>query len=71
VPGRNFEAILRAIVAGERDPRELAALSDPRVHASQEEIAKSLEGNWRSELLFVLQPSGSDQPCVPLKAPFL
>jgi transposase len=46
---------VRAIVAGERDPRELAALSDPRIHASQEEIAKSLEGNWRSELLFVLQ----------------
>jgi hypothetical protein len=34
---------------------KLAALSDPRVHASQEEIAKSLEGNWRPELLFVLQ----------------
>src|SRR5438552_6081834 len=39
----------------ERDPLTLAALSDPRVHASQEEIAKSLEGNWRPELLFVLQ----------------
>jgi transposase len=33
----------------------LAALSHPRIHASPEEIAKSLEGNWRSELLFVLQ----------------
>ena len=39
----------------ERDPLTLAAPSDPRVHASQEEIAKSLEGNWRPELLFVLQ----------------
>jgi transposase len=29
--------------------------SDPRVHASREEVAKSLEGNWRPELLFVLQ----------------
>jgi transposase len=45
---------LRAVVAGERDPRKLAELSDRRVHASKEEIAKSLEGNWRPELLFVL-----------------
>jgi transposase len=28
---------------------------DPRIQASEEEIAKSLEGNWRPELLFVLQ----------------
>ncbi len=27
----------------------------PRVKASPEEIARSLEGNWRAELLFVLQ----------------
>jgi transposase len=55
ISGLTGQAIVRAIVAGERDPRQLAALSDPRVHASQEEIAKSLEGNWRPELLFVLQ----------------
>ena len=55
ISGLTGQAIVRAIVAGQRDPRELAALSDPRVHASQEEIAKSLQGNWRPELLFVLQ----------------
>jgi transposase len=53
--GLTGQAIIRAIVGGERDPRKLAELSDPRVHASREEIAKSLEGNWRPELLFVLQ----------------
>jgi len=53
--GLTGQAIIRAVVAGERNPLKLASLSDPRVHASQEEIAKSLEGNWRSELLFVLQ----------------
>jgi transposase len=42
-------------VAGEHDPWKLAELSDPRIHASREEVAKSLEGNWRPELLFVLQ----------------
>src|SRR5271167_4045766 len=37
---------------GERDPRKL---SHPRIRAGREQIAKSLEGNWRSELLFVLK----------------
>jgi transposase len=55
ISGLTGQAIIRAIVAGERNPLKLAALSDPRVRASREEIAKSLEGNWRPELLFVLQ----------------
>jgi transposase len=53
--GVTGQMIVRAIVAGERDPWKLTKLSDPRIRASQEEIAKSLEGNWRPELLFVLQ----------------
>jgi hypothetical protein len=55
ISGLTGQAIVRAVVAGERDPRKLAALSHPRIQASQEEIAKSLEGNWRPELVFVLQ----------------
>jgi transposase len=55
ISGLTGQAIIRAILHGERDPLKLAGLSDWRVHASQEEIAKSLEGNWRPELLFVLQ----------------
>jgi transposase len=55
VSGLTGQTIIRAMVAGERDPQKLAELSDPRIHASREEIAKSLEGNWRPELLFVLQ----------------
>jgi len=55
ISGLTGQTIIRAILNGERDPLKLAALSDWRVHASQEEIAKSLEGNWRPELLFVLQ----------------
>ena len=47
--------IIAAILDGERDPWELAALVDPGVKATAEEIAKSLEGNWREELLFVLR----------------
>jgi hypothetical protein len=33
----------------------LAKLRDVRIQASRKEIAKSLEGNWRPELVFVLQ----------------
>jgi len=55
VSGVTGQKIVRAILAGDRDPRKLAELSDPRIHARKEEIAKSLEGNWRQELLFVLQ----------------
>jgi len=46
--------IVEAILAGQRDPQALAALADPQVKASRTVIAKSLEGNWREELLFVL-----------------
>jgi transposase len=55
ISGTTGQAILSAILAGERDPRTLAKLRDPRVKASEATVAKSLEGNWRPELLFVLQ----------------
>jgi transposase len=55
VSGLTGQTIVRSIVAGEHDPRKLAELSDPRIQASHEEVAKSLEGNWRPQLLFVLQ----------------
>src|SRR4029077_14401592 len=48
-------AILQAILAGERSPEQLAALADPQVKADKSVIAKSLHGNWRPELLFVLR----------------
>ncbi|MGA2099007.1 MAG: transposase [Candidatus Acidiferrum sp.] len=53
--GVTGQLIVPAIIAGERDPQKLAELSHPRIQASREEIAKSLEGNWRQELIFVLQ----------------
>jgi transposase len=55
ISGWTGQAIIGAILKGERDPWKLAELRDARVKASQAEIAKSLEGNWRWELLFVLQ----------------
>ena len=53
--GRTGQAIVRAMLDGERDPQKLAELSDPRIRATKEEIAKSLQGNWRPELLFIVQ----------------
>lgn len=47
--------ILRAIVAGERNGNKLAALRHRRIQAGEEEIARSLEGNWREELIFMLR----------------
>jgi len=52
--GASGMAIIHGILKGERDARVLAALADAQVKASKEVIAKSLEGNWRQELLFVL-----------------
>ena len=54
IVGATGQAILRAIVAGERDPYALAKLRNYRVHASEEKIAQSLQGNWREEHLFCL-----------------
>jgi len=55
ISGLTGQAIIKAILAGERDSRELAAYRDPRVKATKEEIAAHLEGNWQEDLLFVLK----------------
>ena len=55
VSGLTGQAIIKAILDGERDPRKLAKHRDPRIKASEETIAKSLEGDWRAEHLFVLR----------------
>src|SRR5256884_18073 len=55
VSGVTGQAIIQDILTGERDPRKLAAFRDKRVKASEEEIARSLEGNWQEDLLFMLK----------------
>ena len=55
VVGETGQKILRAIVAGEHDGRVLGAMRNVRVRASADEIAKSLQGNWRAEHLFALK----------------
>jgi len=46
--------IIRDIVKGQTDPRELAKHRDPRCKASEDEIAAALTGHYRPEQLFVL-----------------
>jgi transposase len=53
--GWTGQRIVRTILAGERDPQKLAALSHPGIRATRDTIAKSLEGTWQADLLFVLQ----------------
>ena len=55
ISGATGQAIIKAILAGERNPHKLAEFRDPRVKASEEQIARSLEGNWQADLLFVLK----------------
>jgi transposase len=55
ISGASGQAIITAVLKGERDPYKLADMADYRVKASREEVARSLEGNWRDDVLFELQ----------------
>src|SRR5450755_2954053 len=55
IVGETGQKIVRAILAGERDPLTLANLRNGRIRASEAEIVKSLQGNWREEHLFSLK----------------
>jgi transposase len=55
ISGTTGQAIIRAILAGERNPEKLAKLRDRRIQATAEEVARSLEGNWREDMLFELK----------------
>jgi len=57
ISGTTGMAILRDIVGGERDPERLSLHKHSRIRASRQEIARSLEGTWRQELVFVLEQS--------------
>lgn len=54
VTGATGLQIIRAIVAGERDPHRLATLRNYRCKKEEEEIALALTGTWRAEQLFIL-----------------
>lgn len=55
ITGKSGQAIIQAILNGERDGKRLAALADRRVKASKETIAKALTGQWHTQYLFTLK----------------
>ena len=55
ITGQTGQRIIAAILAGERDPRALAALRDPKCKNDTATIAKALEGTWRPEHVFALR----------------
>lgn len=57
ITGKSGQAIIKSIIAGERNPEELVKLLDGRIKASKESVCKSLHGIWKEENLFELKQS--------------
>jgi len=55
ITGMTGQAIIRAIIAGERNPTVLASKRQRGVKKSEEEIEKALTGNWRDEQVYLLK----------------
>jgi len=55
ITGLTGRRIIEAILAGERNPQQLATLRHPQCQHSATAIAQALEGTWRPEHLFALQ----------------
>jgi transposase len=55
ITGATGMAIIRAIIAGEREPVPLARFRDPRCASSTADIAKALTGHDRPEHVFALK----------------
>ncbi len=68
VTGVTGMKIIRAIVAGERDPDKLAAMRDVRCHSDMETIRSALVGNYQPEHVFALRQAlelyGFYQHCI-------
>jgi transposase len=57
--GKSGQAIIKAILDGERDPKKLSALADSRCKTSKDDIEKSLQATWDEEHLFEMKQSNS------------
>jgi transposase len=57
IMGVTGQKILRAIVAGERDPQRLAAFREPGCKKDEATIAAALTGHWQAEYVFIIQQS--------------
>lgn len=57
ITGTTGTKIVEAIIAGERSPENFLPLMSSRIKADKETLLKSLQGNWRTEYLFLLEQS--------------
>jgi transposase len=55
ITGTTGMRIIRAIVSGQRDRDQLAAMRDTRTKSNEQTIAKALEGDYRQEHVFALK----------------
>lgn len=55
ITGKTEIRIVEAIINGERNPEIFLVHVDKNIRADHATIVKSLEGNWRSEQLFILE----------------
>jgi transposase len=55
ITGKTGRAIIDAILSGERNSYKLAELADVRIKRNKSELADSLKGEWKQDLLFVLE----------------
>lgn len=53
--GKTGMQIIKAIIEGEREPKEFLKYKDGRIKASNEKIIESLTGIWKEEYIFLLQ----------------
>lgn len=60
IGGATGQAIITAILGGERDPRVLAKLRNYRCTVSEETLVQSLTGTWRAEHRFLLAQAHAD-----------
>lgn len=57
ITGKSGQAIIEAILNGERQSGALVQLLDGRIKASREIVSKSLQGVWKEENIFELRQS--------------
>lgn len=55
IAGKTGLAIVEAIINGERVPEKFLPFVDRNIRAGKDTIVKSLQGNWRSEQVFLLK----------------
>lgn len=55
IHGKTGQAIINAILNGEREAKKFLAFKHPRIKACDEDFVLALEGNWKAEQLYLLE----------------